>query len=47
MPFDLGCDLGLLRPHPLGLGLELVGVAAEVELLLLGAGGVSHAFGGQ
>ena len=42
---DLGGDLVLLRAHPRGLGLELVGVAALGHLGL--RGGVAHPLGGQ
>ncbi len=44
---DLGGDLLLLGAHPLGVGLELVGVAALLAHLLAGCGGVADALGGQ
>ena len=45
---DLGGDPLLLLADPLGLGLELVGVAAGARVVVLGgAGGVADPLGGQ
>ena len=44
---DLGGDHRLLLADAARLGLELVGVATQVERLLLGPGGVAHALGGE